>query len=104
MKRFPRVLALVLLVGLCFGQTFPTQLAIGFTMRPYLPVVGQNIQFTDTSTGSPVEWLWDFGDGTTSTLQNPTHSYTVPGDYELTFTITDAQGVSMTTTRVPDGR
>ena len=38
--------------------------------------------FTDTSIGGN-SWLWDFGDGTTSTEQNPSHTYTTEGDYEV---------------------
>lgn len=43
------------------------------------------VQFTDTSTGSPNIWGWDFGDGTNSALQNPVHTYTFPGNYSVTF-------------------
>jgi PKD repeat protein len=43
------------------------------------------VQFTDTSSGSPNIWGWDFGDGTNSALQNPTHTYTFPGNYSVTF-------------------
>ena len=45
------------------------------------------VQFTDASLGSPNSWLWDFGDGTTSTIQNPTHTYTNPGFYNVTLKI-----------------
>jgi PKD repeat protein len=53
--------------------------------------------FTDTSTdldGTIVSWLWDFGDGNTSTLQNPTHTYAVPGTYTVTLTVTDNDGLT----------
>ncbi len=50
-----------------------------------------NTQFTDATVGS-IGWLWDFGDGTTSTLQNPTHSYTIPGTYVVALTTTSAGG------------
>jgi PKD repeat protein len=52
--------------------------------------VGQapfSVQFLDQSTGSPTIWRWDFGDGTTSTEQNPTHVYTRTGVYTV-FLIT----------------
>jgi PKD repeat protein len=48
-------------------------------------------QFTDATVGS-TSWLWDFGDGTTSTLQNPVHSYTSPGLYTVSLTTTSAGG------------
>lgn len=53
---------------------------------------GQTIQFTDTSTNSPTSWLWDFGDGTTSTLQNPTKSYSTAGLKTVTLTATNSGG------------
>lgn len=51
-----------------------------------------DIQFTDQSTNSPTSWLWDFGDGNTSTLQNPQHSYTSTGTYTVSLTATNAFG------------
>lgn len=48
-------------------------------------------QFTDGTMGS-VAWFWDFGDGTTSTLQNPLHIYTTPGNYSVTLTTQSAGG------------
>lgn len=54
------------------------------------------VNFTDLSTGTPVSWAWDFGDGNTSAAQNPTHIYTTPGSYNVTLTVTDAQGCTGT--------
>ncbi len=51
-----------------------------------------DVQFTDHSTNTPTSWSWDFGDGTTSTEQNPTHVYSKPGVYTVTFTATNAGG------------
>ena len=42
--------------------------------------------FTDLSTGAVTSWAWDFGDGATSTQQNPTHVYAAPGVYTVTLT------------------
>ncbi|MDP3565265.1 MAG: PKD domain-containing protein, partial [Methanoregula sp.] len=50
------------------------------------------VSFTDLSKGSPTTWLWQFGDGGTSTVQNPTHTYTVAGSYNITLTVTNAYG------------
>jgi len=50
------------------------------------------IQFIDSSTNSPTSWAWSFGDGITSTLQNPSHTYTVVGTYTVTLTATNAAG------------
>lgn len=44
------------------------------------------VTFTDTSSGSPTSWFWDFGDGNSSTLQNPTHTYNTSGVFSVTLT------------------
>jgi len=43
------------------------------------------VRFTDKSTGGPISWLWDFGDGGNSTEQNPEHTYRIPGIYTVTL-------------------
>ncbi len=50
------------------------------------------VQFTDQSSGSPVSWKWDFGNGNTSTDQNPGAFYTSPGVYTVTLVVSNAQG------------
>ena len=51
------------------------------------------LQFVDTSTGSGLTYVWDFGDGGTSTLQNPTHSYALGNNsYTIKLRITDLVG------------
>ena len=57
-----------------------------------------SVNFTDLSTGNPTSWLWDFGDGNTSTLQNPNHVYAAPGSYTVTLTVTSANGCTNTVT------
>jgi len=56
------------------------------------------VQFTDTSTNSPVSWEWTFGDGSSSTLQNPLHTYTSAGPYSVTLSATNAGGSRTATT------
>ncbi len=46
------------------------------------------VQFVDRSTGPVNAWHWNFGDGTTSDLQNPTHTYSVGTNYVVTLTVT----------------
>jgi len=53
---------------------------------------GLSVQLTDVSTGSPVAWDWDFGDGTTSNLPNPQVVYSTSGTYLISLTVTDANG------------
>ncbi|ADE36811.1 GLUG motif-containing protein [Methanohalophilus mahii] len=45
-----------------------------------------SVKFTDLSSKEPTQWLWDFGDGNTSTDQNPTHTYTNYGNYNVSLT------------------
>ncbi|HTY53376.1 MAG TPA: PKD domain-containing protein, partial [Methanomicrobiales archaeon] len=49
-------------------------------------------RFTDTSSGSPTGWSWDFGDGATSADRNPTHTYLAPGNYTVNLSATNALG------------
>lgn len=58
------------------------------------------VSFTDLSTdsdGTVVSWSWDFGDGNSSTAQNPVHTYGAAGDYDVMLTATDDQGTSDST-------
>jgi len=50
------------------------------------------VAFTDTSTGSPTSWIWDLGDGTNSTVQNPVYTYTNPGKYNVSLIVTNVHG------------
>lgn len=55
--------------------------------------VDNTVAFTDTSTGGPTSWFWDFGDGNTSNQQNPVHTYAVGGtSYIVTLTVQNAVG------------
>ncbi len=67
-----------------------------FTYSPSSPTIEESIQFTDSSIESDseiVSWSWDFGDGTTSAQQNPTQQYTDPGEYEVSLTVQDNEGM-----------
>lgn len=48
-----------------------------------------SVNFTDQSINNPTTWLWDFGEGNTSTLQNPQHTYTEVGNYTVSLTVGD---------------
>ncbi|TJY65521.1 PKD domain-containing protein [Sphingobacterium alkalisoli] len=86
------------------------------TKTNYIQVIGPDVDFsTDITEGcgpltvaftnntiasSPsIRWVWDFGDGTTSTLQNPTHEYASVGTYTVTLTVSDLDGCSRTLTK-----
>jgi PKD repeat protein len=55
------------------------------------------IQFSDNSLNAPFQWFWDFGDGTTDTVQNPLKVYTNPGTYDVKLVVTNANGADSTT-------
>ena len=63
-----------------------------FTADPTTGAVPLDVSFTDLSTGSPTLWSWDFGDGNTSDLQNPSHTYAAPGTYSVTLTASNTYG------------
>jgi PKD repeat protein len=68
-----------------------------FTYSPTSPTTDNTIQFTDQSTdndGTIVSWHWNFGNGTTSTLKNPTRKYSNPNTYAVVLTVTDNGGAS----------
>lgn len=50
-------------------------------------LVGQNVHFTNLSTGFPTSRIWDFGDNTVSPVQNPVHHYLQPGFYTVSLQI-----------------
>lgn len=66
-----------------------------FLFDPLEPTVTDTISFTDTSSdsdGTIISWYWDFGDGTDSTDQYPTHQYLEPDEYTVWLTVTDDDG------------
>jgi serine protease len=63
-----------------------------FSGTPTSGTIPLTVVFTDASTNAPTSWAWNFGDGGTSTLQNPSHVYTVAGTYSVTLTVTNAYG------------
>lgn len=69
---------------------------------------GLSVSFTDKSTDDSgvVSRNWTFGDGTTSTATNPSHTYATDGSYQVVLTVADAQGLTdsiTSTVTVSDG-
>ncbi|WNJ17099.1 PKD domain-containing protein [Pontibacter sp. G13] len=73
------------------GGTTECQTAIRFHRAPNEWVYFYGMAATDTPV---VSWLWDFGDGNTSTQKSPVHQYASPGAYTVTLDITTASGCS----------
>lgn len=86
-------------------ETFVVDLAppiSDFVVAPATPSTNQEVQFTDLSfspNGDIRSWSWEFGDGTRSSLQNPTHRYQGHGPKTVHLTVTDAAGRTNTTSR-----
>jgi hypothetical protein len=75
----------------------------GFSFSPPEPTTEDSIQLADSSydpDGSIMEWRWNFGDGNSSTLQNPTHRYTQGGHYTISLQVTDDDGLTSSMTSV----
>ncbi len=77
--------------GMC-GRSFDPVPVADFTGTPLSGTAPLSVQFTDTSTHNPTSWLWDFGDGSTSTVQNPSHDYVDVDTYTVSLTATNGEG------------
>jgi len=64
----------------------------GFSASPRSGGTPLEVQFTDESTGTVTSWSWDFGDGGTSTQQNPSHTYNSTGYFTVTLTVSGPGG------------
>jgi hypothetical protein len=71
-----------------------------FAANPTSGPAPLTVTFTDHSTGSIETWAWDFGDGGTSTQQNPTHTYESRGTYTVVLTVTGPGGTDQATASV----
>jgi len=77
----------------------PVKPTAAFSGTPTTGFAPLSVQFSDESVigTSPITtWAWKFGDGGTSTSQNPSHSYAAPGTYDVALTVTSAAGADST--------
>ncbi|MFI5141357.1 MAG: PKD domain-containing protein, partial [Bacteroidia bacterium] len=88
----------VVLIGLLFSFTVNAQVQANFSGTPLSGCAPLGVTFTDLSTGSPTAWNWNFGNGNTSNLQNPGATYSNPGTYTVTLTVSKG-GSSNTQTK-----
>ena len=69
-----------------------------FSAAPLTGSAPLAVSFEDLSAGFPTTWSWTFGDGNTSAIQSPAHTYVTNGTYSVTLTVSNG-GVSNSTTR-----
>ncbi|RMG21574.1 MAG: PKD domain-containing protein, partial [Bacteroidetes bacterium] len=79
------------------GFITPTFPAAAFSVADTVICPGSPVSFINESTGVGNSYLWDFGDGTTSTAIDPVHLYPATGTYSITLTATDINGCVHTT-------
>ncbi|MCK4696190.1 MAG: PKD domain-containing protein, partial [Candidatus Cloacimonetes bacterium] len=88
-------------MGAYFFPQFPPEADFtADTINGYVPLM---VNFTDLSTQGSVlmdEWLWDFGDGNNSSLQDPANEYLLPGIYTVSLTVTDVNDTTDTETKI----
>ena len=109
MRARPAILvtAVILILGCSDGGTvLPDPEAeytppdAAFSMSLTDGVAPLTITFTDSSAGEITEWIWDFGDGSTSTDQNPQHTFVLPQLFEVRLVVHDGLSYGIATTLV----
>lgn len=80
-------------------MVYPQPVANFSAQRTTGPAV-RHVTFTDLSTGMPTSWLWNFGDGNSSTSQNPVYNYTAKGTYNVSLTVANDGGGTDTVTKI----
>jgi len=80
--------------NLSAGYILPMTITVvaDFSVTPTAGCAPLTVNFSDSSTGNVLLWSWDFGDGDTGTIQNPTHTYTNPGTYTVSLIVSDTYG------------
>ncbi|MBK8920238.1 MAG: PQQ-binding-like beta-propeller repeat protein [Saprospirales bacterium] len=84
----------------CFADTLDVEIEVipalvpvpDFSASPSAIIEGGIVQFTNLTQNTVIEWLWEFGDGDTSTLENPSHTYAAPGTYSVSLTAVGLPG------------
>lgn len=71
------------------GFTSTAPLNAAFSLDKTSGTIPLVVNLMDRSTGNPTSWQWNFGDGNSSTDQNPSHTYTVAGSYSITLSVSD---------------
>jgi PKD repeat protein/subtilisin family serine protease len=77
----------------------PPPVTASFTATPSSGQAPLTVQFADQSSGPVTSWNWDFGDGTTSSSQNPSHTYDAAGSFTATLTVAGSAGQTSSTSQ-----
>lgn len=96
MKGMLGVLLISMVMFSCKKEETPAPVA-NFSADVTEVFTGALVTFSDMSTNTPTTWAWEFGDAGTSTLQNPTHTYTEAGVYTVSLTVTNGGGTNTAT-------
>lgn len=81
------------------GTPVAAPLVADFSGAPLAGAAPLGVTFSDLSSGPVNAWAWDFGDGTTSSVQNPSKSYVAPGVYTVRLTVSATDGSTNARTR-----
>jgi PKD repeat protein len=76
-------------------ETTPLPITAGFSGYPTTGTAPLTVLFTDASTGSPTSWKWDFGDGSSNSIRNTSHTYIDPGRYTVVLTAKGPGGTNV---------
>jgi PKD repeat protein len=77
--------------------------SVSFSFSPSPSPAGEPVQFLDGSQGNPYSWSWSFGDGGSSTEENPVHAFVAPGLYTVTLAARNSCGTAFGSALVPVG-
>jgi PKD repeat protein len=93
-------LLLTILTFIAPVSAFPPPPVANFTADYSVGYSPEPVRFIDTSTGDPVSWYWDFGDGKSSTLRNPEHTYPSHGGvYRVSLKVANAAGSNISASK-----
>jgi uncharacterized protein (TIGR02145 family) len=84
------IICILLFISMKCEELTPPEVA--FSAERMTVLEGDTIHFTDETTNGPTSWSWSFGDGNTSTKQNPEHVYSAPGNYTVELTAINEDG------------
>lgn len=75
-------------------------LVADFTFSARRVQVGETVSFTDTSTGGPTAWTWEFGDGAFATGPKVSHAWSIPGSFRVSLRVENASATSSASTTI----